>query len=382
MSENACLNFERKVSTPSVTQPLHLFFTLSVPVKLAIRFGIYIAAIAYLVVDLFYWKGPIHDTVQAQDMASQEAIAEAKAMGIAARVYYQPIYRAQVETRVSEHLWQRGRTLEHATPFERRFLREIAIEQLIDELLMKIQINVNHKETFELSEKDQTLAYEQFLKRYPTEEALAGLMKSQGWKGGDKEVKMRLNARLQRELCLQEFINEGAEVHAQDIRAFYDQHRSDFRAPERRQIQQIFLSSYTEKPAQAEAAIRAAAHRVTEEKEDFQQVADSTEGVIKPFTQEWVTEDRLPTDIALSVFSAEKNKPLVFQSKFGWHLIKVIAIEPEAEAPFEAVQNTIKNTLISDRKKAGFNYFHRLMRLRAKGKIEIFEDVLYAEELE
>lgn len=322
----------------------------------------------------------MHDAVRGQDLDSEEAIAEAKAMGIAARVYHRPIYRAQVETRVAEHLWTRGRTLEGASSAERRFLRELAVQQLIDELLIKIQINFSPENSFNISEEDQDRFFEEFKKRYPDSEVFAKLMKSQGWKGGEQEAQMRLNGRLQREVYLADFIKIA--ITEEEVQTWYHENRANYRAPERRQLRQIFVNTYDQEPEKAEALIRAAFKRVTEGKEDFLKVGNETAEALKPIDQGWVTKERLPKDVALHIFAAAENTPLVFQSKLGWHLAELTAIEPEAEAPLEEVKDSIQNAITTRRKEAGFAYFHRLMRLRAQGKIEIFEDVLYVEELE
>ncbi|MEN8754771.1 MAG: peptidylprolyl isomerase, partial [Akkermansiaceae bacterium] len=222
--------------------------------------------------------------------------------------------------------------------------------------------------------------FEQFKKRYPNAEDFAALMKAQGWGGGEDEAQMRINGRIQREVYLADFIQ--IDVSEEDLQKWYEEHRENYRAPERRQLRQIFVSAYDAEPEKAESLVRAAHKRVTEGKEDFAKVGNEIGEALKPIDQSWVVKDRLPKDVALQVFSAPQNVPTIFESKFGWHLIEITAIEPEAEAPFDEVKDSIRNAIITQRKEAGFAYFHRLMRLRAEGKIEIFEEVLYADDLE
>lgn len=353
---------------------------MSPPKKLAIRFTIYFALIVYLIIDLFIWKGPVRDATLGPQLDSEEAIAEAKAMGIVARVYFQPIYRAQVETRIEEHLWKRGRTLEQTTKPERRLLREVAAEQLIDELLMKVQIKISPVNEYPIPGADQIRFFDQFKKRYPTSDHFAALMKSQGWKGGENEAKMRLNGRLEREVYLSSYIDSS--VSDEDVQKWYDEHQKNYLAPERRHVQQIFISSHQHEPAEATVLIQKAHQRITEGKENFQQVATSISESTLPPAPIWVSSSRLPKDVSLAIFSAAENSPFIFESKLGWHLAEVLAIEKEALASFEDVQESIRSAIKEERKKASFQYFHRLMRLRAEGKIEIFKDVLYIEDLE
>ena len=70
------------------------------------------------------------------------------------------------------------------------------------------------------------------------------------------------------------------------------------------------------------------------------------------------------------------------QSKFGWHLIEVTAVE-EGEVPdFEEVAESVTDAIRQSRKEAHLVVFRRYMRNRAEGKIEIFEDVLFAEDVD
>lgn len=353
---------------------------LSPPKKLAIRFAIYFALIVYLIIDLFIWKGPVRDATLGPQLDSEEAIAEAKAMGIVARVYFQPIYRAQVETRIEEHLWKRGRSLEQTTKPERRLLREVAAEQLIDELLMKVQIKISPANEYPIPEADQKRFFEQFKKRYPTSDDFAALMESQGWKGAEDEVQMRLNGRLEREVYLTSYIDSSVEN--EDVQKWYNEHQKSYLAPERRHVQQIFISSHQHDPEAAKTLIQKAHQRVTGGKEDFQKIAASIQESTLPPTPTWVTSNRIPEDVSLAIFAATEKSPFIFESKLGWHLAEVLAIEKETLAPFEEVQESIRVAIKEDRKKAAFHYFHRLMRLRAQGKIEIFDDILYIEDLE
>lgn len=353
---------------------------MSPPKKLAIRFAIYFALIVYLIIDLFIWKGPVSRATLGPQLDSEEAIAEAKAMGIVARVYYQPIYRAQVETRIEEHLWKRGRTLEQTSKPERRLLREVAAEQLIDELLMKVQIKISPVNEYPIPEANQIRFFDQFKKRYPTSDDFADLMESQGWKGGEDEVQMRLNGRLEREVYLTSYIDSS--VSDEEVQKWYDEHHKNYLAPERRHIQQIFISSHQHEPEAARVLLQKAHQRITEGKENFQKVSASIpESTIPPATT-WITASRVPEDVSLALFSAAERSPFIFESKLGWHLVEILAIEKEALAPYEAVEESIRSAIKEERKKASFHYFHRLMRLRAEGKIEIFEDVLYIEDLE
>jgi parvulin-like peptidyl-prolyl isomerase len=346
---------------------------------MAIQLAAYAVVTGYLCLDLWIFEGPLSRTISRPRMDSEEMIAEAKAQGIAARVYFQPIYRAQVDERARQYLWERGRTFADTTVTERHLLREGMVHELIDELLLKIQIKVSPAEDFDIPEVAGEEAFALFEKRYGTAEVFEALLADQKWEG-EEEARMRINARLQREKYLNSFLPD--EVIGEEAREWYEKNRKKLMAPARRLVRQIFVSAL---PSGAEAArelVEGARARVVDQEEDFAAVASSVESASKLVDLGWVTADKLPQEFSLSVFSLPINRPKVVQSKLGWHLIEVTAID-EGEMPsFEEVAGSISEAIRQSRKKAHLVVFRRYMRTRAEGKIEIFEDVLFAEDLE
>ena len=164
---------------------------------MAIRMGVYVLLVGYLACDLFIFKGPISKSLNESPRDEKTAIAEAKASGVVARVYYRPIFRAQVEESMKEYLWRRGRTVEETTAGERKVLRLLIVNQLIDDELVKLQIKVSTAEEVAVDEDqiDQALALE--MQRYPDEKVFENLADTAGW-SGKEERRARLAARIQR----------------------------------------------------------------------------------------------------------------------------------------------------------------------------------------
>jgi len=140
---------------------------MSVPKIMALRMGVYSILVGYLLCDLFVFKGPIYRTLNTSPRDREEIIAEAKASGVVARVYSRPIYRAQVEEALKEYLWRRGRTLADTVLDERRLLRHLMIEQLIDDELIKLQVKVATAEEVAISDEEVARAVALEEKRYP-----------------------------------------------------------------------------------------------------------------------------------------------------------------------------------------------------------------------
>ena len=195
---------------------------MSAPKIMAIRMGIYALLIGYLLLDLFVFKGPLKKTLTEPQLDTEAAIAEAKAQGIVARVYYEPIYRKQLEERMKEYLWRRGRSIEETSFGERKMLRQVLLDEMIDELLVKIQVKVSPIEDYAVdpAELEEALAIEK--KRLG--KAFDELAKRSGWQG-EEELKMRLGARIQRENYLKEMIH--ADVSEEEARGWYDDHREE-----------------------------------------------------------------------------------------------------------------------------------------------------------
>ncbi len=257
---------------------------MSLPKKLLLRILGYVVVMGYMYCDFFIFRGPLSRMVNPDEMNSKEKIAAAKAEGIVARAYFQPIYRTQVEERMREHLWRRGL---NEPSGDVKILREAVLADLIDELLIKIQIKVSGRNDYAVSEEEKEAALARFNARFESEEARDLLMEKQGWQGGEKELKMRLAARIQRERYL--------------------------------------------------------------------------ENQLTLFNQEYASET--PSSWY------EKNKA-AFQNAHG-------------EVPeFSEVEDRVTDALEVIQRKKGIGHFRKILRLKAKGKIQIFRDVLHAEDLE
>ena len=195
---------------------------MSVPKIMALRMGIYGVLIGYLVCDLFVFKGPIYRALNEPPLDREGAIAVAKAEGVVARVYYRPIFRTQIDEAMKEYLWRRGRALAETSAPERKMLRELVLNELIDDELIKLQIKVTEREVYEVSDERVAAAVELEQKRYPTREVFEELARRGGWQG-EAEQKLRVTARIQREDYLKEALR--FEVSDEEARKFYEANR-------------------------------------------------------------------------------------------------------------------------------------------------------------
>ena len=192
---------------------------------MAISFGVYGVLVIYLACDLFVFQGPVHKSLNEPQLDKKTEIAEARASGVVARVYYRPIFRAQVEEKMVEYLWRRGRTIDETTAGERKLLRQVIVNELIDDELVKLQIKVSMSEEVNVpgNQIDQALARE--MKRYSSQDVFNALAERAVW-SGLRERRMRLAARIQRSEHLARMVD--AKVSEEEAKNWFEGNRSSF----------------------------------------------------------------------------------------------------------------------------------------------------------
>jgi hypothetical protein len=200
---------------------------MSVPKIMALRMGVYVILLGYLICDLFVFTGPIYKTLNSSPRDEKTVIAEAKASGVVARVYYRPIYRAQVEEAMREFLWRRGRTAAEAGPAELRLLRDLIVQQLIDEELLKLQIKVSTAEEVAVSDSEIDRAVKIDLTRYPDSSVFDSLIGKARWKG-EEEHRMRIAARIQRADYLEQRVPD--DITEEEAQAWFNENKKAFPA--------------------------------------------------------------------------------------------------------------------------------------------------------
>ncbi len=127
-----------------------------------------------------------------------------------------------------------------------------------------------------------------------------------------------------------------------ELRAAYDERKAQFETPERRDVQQMLFE--TEDAAKA-------AHARIEGGEDFVAVAKDMTGVDEAGVDLGkLTRDALPEGTADAVFALkqdEVSQPV--KSPFGWHLFRVVAVQPGQTQSYEEVKGKLRDELAHDR---------------------------------
>ena len=128
------------------------------------------------------------------------------------------------------------------------------------------------------------------------------------------------------------------DVQESKLREEYEQRKDDFERPEQRQVQQI-LSSSEEKAKEAEAALAAG--------KDWKEVA-TTIAKQDPDTIDLglLKRSEMPSVIADVAFELPLDKPSEpIKTPLGWHILRVVKIEPAATQTFEQAKPQIEQEL-------------------------------------
>ena len=134
---------------------------------------------------------------------------------------------------------------------------------------------------------------------------------------------------------------QSIEIPEAKLKEQYDQRRDDFVVPERRDVQQILAPSEA-KAKEAKAALAAG--------KDWNEVATT---IVKqaPDTIDLglMKREEMPRELADIAFSLPLNKPSdPIETSLGWHILRVVKIEPPATQTFAQVKAKLQADLAHD----------------------------------
>ncbi|MBT8043414.1 MAG: peptidylprolyl isomerase [Verrucomicrobiae bacterium] len=344
-----------------------------------VRMVLWSVLVVYLLCDFLVFDGPLRKEFRKMwPLTAEERIAQAKQEGICARVFNAPIYLTQVDRRVRENLWRRGRDPEKVTAREMKSLRWIALDELIAEALLRIKVRVNHDQA-QVSESAVDAELARFESRFGSAEQLDKAMAAQGIESR-KELRLRLQARLEQEKYVLSKIDSGIKVDDAEAKQWYDDHQKQLTMPERRRVRHIFLPTLDHPSAQAKARLQQVLVQIQSGEISF---ADAAKTVSEdPRSKKvggdlgWMDKARLPGDFAAHVFAAPAKKPTLVRTKLGWHIVEVLEIRPPALLPYEIMKPEIIAAISDSRREEAVKQYKHQLRLLNHEKVEVYKDVL------
>jgi parvulin-like peptidyl-prolyl isomerase len=168
-----------------------------------------------------------------------------------------------------------------------------------------------------------------------------------------------------------DYVLKGLTVSDADVRAWYDAHQKEFVSPERRRVAHLVTATREEAEALRQRIAKG---------EDFEELVRSSSTDVQTRKSGgdlgWVTRKQTPPGFepVFDLKLGEVSQPL--QSKFGWHLIEVKAIDPARPQSFDEVKDDLRKELIERRKTELRAEW--VAKLRAATPIEIFPDAIQA----
>jgi hypothetical protein len=161
-----------------------------------------------------------------------------------------------------------------------------------------------------------------------------------------------------------DYVLKDLSVTDADARADFDAHRAEWTTPERRRVAQILVKTKDE---------ALAAKKLVDGGEAFgdvvKKVSIDTQSKSNGGDLGWVARKDVPAAFSgvLSFHAGQVSEPI--ESKFGWHLIQVTAIQEPKPMDFAAAKDDVRKSLLERRKTQ--RRAEWVAKLRAAAKIKI-----------
>lgn len=330
--------------------------------KFSYRFLLYGVVVLYIILDLNVFKGPMHSWLMTKRGKSAE---ELRAEGVAATVYSQCILESQVEFRMSEYLYARGRNMDSVSPAEYPILFKHCLEQLITEHLLRIK-TYYHESDLEISAEEVEKAYTQdslqFSDAYERKDAL----RRQGY--DENELKLRAEAHLQQRTYLNfKITQDPTEDELKELSA------ATVTLPERARIRHIFLSTWEKDPEEIREILATEVARLEAGEVTFAALSDELNEDARAKKTggelDWVSRDRLPETMDEIIFSLPVGGKTLAKSPLGWHYIEVLDKKPAVEIARSSEE--VRDHLENMKRRDGLKYYLQRLRARDADKVVI-----------
>lgn len=346
--------------------------------KFSLRFAAYLLVLVYLVGDLFIFEGPLKKRIATKDPNSPEAIAEAKANGIVARVFNHQITRRQLDYAIYERLWLEGKKLSDLTTANLKLVTYAALGDLIDHELLRVKVKVNTQE-LPVSDEEINERLIRFIGRFETKGHLETSMKSMGI-ADETSLRNRLAARIQQEKYVAMRVEPLVTVSEEEVAAFFQANSESLARPERIRARHIFLSTLNSPSDEVRAKLKPALASLKAGEKDFKTLAaelsEDTATNSKGGDLGWMSKARLPTDFSEPAFAIKIGEPQLLETKIGWHLIEVTDRKPVEPRTLDETREEITAAITAAKRHQAVSDFRSALRKFEEAKISIFHDQL------
>lgn len=327
--------------------------------KIPWRGLLYLLITGYLFLDLKVCQGPIREAMRSRRDA---AVEEARVRGWVALVNREPLTREQLDLAVARHLYQRGRKAEDISEKNLAMIRRAVLQGLIDDTLVRQYADGD-------SEKPSVSA----------EETAAFV---EAWRSGSgarvgQSAEEELSRIWLRKRWLENRIRPGVEVTEEEARAWFEANhletggrpRPGFFEPGRVHLRHLLLAATDEAAAGKLGRDLLGGGKTLAELAAAHSRDEATRA--KGGDLGWMALDELPSgirDAVRELAPGETGGP--FRSERGWHLVQVVAREPERLLTFDEVRPEIVAHLEAQRSEETFRVL--MEKLRKVANLQVF----------
>jgi peptidyl-prolyl cis-trans isomerase C len=302
--------------------------------------------------------------------------SETKDRLIVATVNGQPIYKEALAPYTEEALkkfrkygMKRNRTPELIKRMEQRALDKVIAQELLNQQSRQIKIDDIEKKVEEGIKKIKI--------KYKTEDKFKNYLASK--KLTENELRDNLRRRIYTDTYLEAKGIRNPSIPEEEIRSYYEDSKENYRRDEYIKASHIVILVDENASEEKKGEARKKAEKIRQEiinGKDFAVMARevSEDGrAANGGELDYITRGFMPPEFDRAAFSLEKDElSEVVQTKFGFHIIKVVDKKPEGIAPLSEVKDFITKFLqmeVSKKKLA----LH-MKELKEKAKIEVLQD--------
>ncbi len=339
--------------------------------KFTFKLSFYILCLIYIIGDLYVWDGFLAGKFREHFRPMDNPLDDQSEL--VAYVYGEPLTQNQLNRRMAELAWALGwqvsrdpQVPEKLSLHQQQILQIQGIHSLIDSslLLLKTRANDMRLQNRQKQAEQYTNIIESRFQGGQQEFAKALYQQ----KFTRQDLQNRIEARLKQQEVIERGIESAIYITNQDIENCYNQIRERLKIPKRRQLQHIFLAKNRLDNIDPQQKILEI-HRLLQQGGNFQKLAqqfseDETSGP-RGGMLGTITYNQGHNWNGINFFSLPDDKPVVVESKLGWHIFIANPPLPERVASLEEAKETIRTAMISIRRNKAVSLYADQLRNEA-----------------
>lgn len=162
-------------------------------------------------------------------------------------------------------------------------------------------------------------------------------------------MRHEISASLRMDKLIADLLGDDNEVSEEEVRAFYEEHRKDYRTPAEARSLHLMKTLNEDTTADEVFSKLCSVREEVLEGGDFEEIAKrETEKSTGELDLGWISLDRPTNPFEATLFSmrdGEVSPVIVYEH--AMHLVKVVELKPEQVVPFEEVKEELENRALA-----------------------------------